>query len=200
MKRTFRLDGEERRTRYELLTGLVVPRPIGWIGTTGADGSHNLAPYSFFNMVSSDPPIVLFSGGRREDAPKDSVANAVASGAFSVNIVTDETVEAMNRTAASLPADVDEFSRADLTAVPGDVVDVPLVGEAAANLECRVIETMDLGGAVVVFGEVVAVHVEESVLQDFGHRVDPLLLRAVGRMAGRSYVRTTEVFDLTRPD
>lgn len=199
MKRMFRLGDEEKRTSYELLSGLVVPRPIGWIATHNPDGANNLAPYSFFNMVSAEPPVVLFSGGRRQEVPKDSVANAVASGAFSVNIVTDATAEAMNLTSASLPPDVDEFEHAGLTAVPCELVDAPMVGEAAANLECKVFETLDLGGNIVVFGEVVGVHVDEAVLETFGHRVDPTLLKAVGRMAGRNYVRTHEVFSLTRP-
>lgn len=197
MKRVFDLDAEEHRVRYELLTGLVVPRPIGWIGTRSPAGVANLAPYSFFNMVSPDPPVVLFSGGRREEQAKHSVANAIASGVFTVNVVTDATAEAMNRTAASLPADEDEFAHAGLTAVVGEVVDAPMVGEAAANLECRVLDSKALGTNTVVFGQVVRAHVESDLLD--GHRVDPRLLGAVGRMAGRNYVRTSEVFSLDRP-
>lgn len=189
--------------RYKLLIGLVVPRPIGWIGTRSAAGVNNLAPYSFFNVVSSDPATVLYSVNRSARL-KDSLRNVLESGEFTANIVTEETAEAMNVTSGEYGPDVDEFDRAGLTPVPGKVVAAPMVAEAAARLECRMTNTIDIGHAgtdptnTVVFGEVVAIHVAERVLD--GTRVLPAELRAVGRMAGAGYTRTVDgYFEMQRP-
>jgi len=116
--------------RYKLLTGLVVPRPIGWIGTLGQDGRPNLAPFSFFTVVAGTPPTVLFSPGRRTGTPKDTLANALAKGEFTVNVVDEPLAEAMNLTSGEYAAEIDEFALAGLDARPGDVVDAPLVLEA----------------------------------------------------------------------
>lgn len=183
---------------YKLLSGLVVPRPIGWIGTVRENGTYNLAPFSFFNLVSVNPPTVVFSGGRHSDRPKDSVVFAEERGEFTVNIVSEDVAEAMNQTAASFDSAVDEFAMAGLTAVKGVVVDAPLVGESPANLECRVVGVVEIGeGSRMVVGEVVAVHVRPDVLD--GTRVDSDALRAVGRMAGASYIHTRDRFELGRP-
>lgn len=184
---------------YKLLTGLVVPRPIGWIGTRRHNGSFNLAPFSFFNVVSSNPPTVLFSGGRHPDRPKDSVVLAAESGEFTVNIVSEEVAPAMNETSGTFPPEVDEFEVAKLTAVQGRHVSAPMVAEAPANLECRVGQVIDLGpegNTMLVIGDVLALHVEERVLD--GTRILSHELKAVGRMAGNTYVSTDSVFDLTR--
>ncbi|NNC80393.1 MAG: flavin reductase family protein [Acidimicrobiales bacterium] len=188
---------------YKLLTGLVTPRPIGWIGTKGADGIDNLAPYSFFNAISAEPPTVLFSVGIGHHV-KDSAANAVASGEFTVNIVTDETVEAMNVTAGEHPPHISEFDVAGLTPLPSTLIDAPRVAEATAQLECRVSDVHDIvssnGEASnrVIFGEVVAIHVADRVLD--GTRIRPDLLRSIGRMAGSGYTKTGDgLFQLERP-
>lgn len=192
------LDDAEEIDAYKLLSGLIVPRPIGWIGTRREGGANNLAPFSFFNMVSSRPPIVMFSAGRHRDRPKDSASLAEEAGEFTVNIVSEEVVEAMNATSFGYPADVDEFEMCGLTPLTGRVVSAPLVAESPANLECRVIRVLDLeGGTRVVFGEVVAVHVLPEVLD--GTRIRHDVLRAVGRMAGSGYVTTRDRFEVTRP-
>jgi flavin reductase (DIM6/NTAB) family NADH-FMN oxidoreductase RutF len=194
----FDLAGDPDRGHYRLLTGLVVPRPIGWIGTRRPDGTFNLAPFSFFNVVSVDPPVVLFSAGRHSDRPKDSATLAIESGEFSVNIVSEDVVEAMVTTSGTFSASDDEFAIAGLTATPGRVVDAPLVAESPANLECRVRQVVEVGETTrVIFGDVVALHVEPGVLE--GTRVDNDALRAVGRMAGSTYVDTRRRFDVTRP-
>ncbi len=199
IKRSFDLANAEPNDRYKLLSGLVIPRPIGWIGTRGVDGSYNLAPFSFFNAVSSDPPIVLFSAGSHRDRPKDSATNAEQSGVFSVNIVSEELAPAMNLTSASYGPDDDEFAIAGLTAVLGSVVDAPMVAESPANLECRVIDVVEVEGAGIriVLGEVLMIHVREDALD--GTRVDSDVIQAVGRLAGSSYVTTRERFELDRP-
>lgn len=199
-KRSFDLAAGDASDRYRLLSGLVIPRPIGWIGTRRSDGSSNLAPFSFFNAVSSDPPIVLFSAGRHQDRPKDSATNAVESGAFTVNVVSEDLAFAMNQTSATYGPDDDEFAIAGLTAVQGTLVDAPLVAESPANLECRVIDVVAVGGETgtrLVLGEVVMIHVREDALD--GTRVDPDVIRAVGRLAGSSYATTRDRFELDRP-
>lgn len=198
---TFDLSGLESIDRYKLLSGLVVPRPIGWIGTRAEDGTHNLAPYSFFNLVSANPPTVIFSAGRRRGAPKDTSANVRATGEFTVNIVTEDTTAAMNVTAGDVGPDVDEFRLAGLTAVGGERVDAPRVGEAAASLECVLSQTIELADPptnTIFVGSVLVVHVRSGVLE--GTRVDHKAFRAVGRLAGSDYVTTADsIFSLERP-
>jgi flavin reductase (DIM6/NTAB) family NADH-FMN oxidoreductase RutF len=198
-KTTFVAADLDEVTRYKLLIGLVVPRPIGWIGTLGPDGVPNLAPYSFFNVVAGTPPTVLFAPGltvRR----KDSLVNAETTGEFTVSIVTEEVAEAMNLTSGEYPPEVDEFALAGLTAVPGEVVVAPLVAESKVNMECRVTQIVDVGsppGAAVVFGEVLRLHVLADVLD--GTRIDHSRLLAVGRLAGDGYCTTRDRFSMTRP-
>ncbi|MGD2060820.1 MAG: flavin reductase family protein [Acidimicrobiia bacterium] len=197
-KAFFDMTDAESRDRYKLLSGLVVPRPIGWIGTRRPDGSYNLAPFSFFNVVSSNPPVVLFSGGRHSDRPKDTTTLAIDTGEFSVNIVSESVVEAMAVTSGSFTAEDDEFEIAGLTAVPGTKTEAPLVAESPANLECKVREVIELGANTsLIIGDVVAIHVEEAVLD--GTRIDNDALRAVGRMAGTTYIDTRARFEVTRP-
>lgn len=200
MKKRFILGDAPSKDAYKLLSGLVVPRPIGWIGTRRDNGTFNLAPFSFFNVVSSNPPTVLFSGGRHSDRPKDSVTFAETAGEFTVNIVSESVAAAMNITAGSFTAEDDEFAIAGLTPVLGSVVNAPMVEESPANLECKVVDILDLGAEArtrVVFGEVLVIHVQEDVLD--GTRVDSDILAAIGRLAGNSYIYTRDRFELTRP-
>lgn len=176
-----------------------MPRPIGWIGTRRPDGTNNLAPFSFFNVVSSNPPVVLFSAGSHRDRPKDSASLAEEAGGFTVNIVSEDVVEAMSLTSGSFTAEDDEFAIAGLTPVEGTRVKAPMVAESPANLECEVNQIVDLGEqgrTRLVVGDVLVVHVEESVLD--GTRVDHDALRAVGRMAGSTYVNTRDRFEVPR--
>lgn len=199
-KLVFDLGHTETREGYKLLTGLIVPRPIGWIGTRRPDGTYNLAPFSFFNVVSSNPPVVVFSAGSHRDRPKDSSTLAGISGEFTVNIVSEDLVEAMAVTSGTFTAEDDEFAIARVTPARGVQVDAPLVAESLANLECRVRRIIDLeegGGTQLVVGDVLAIHVDDSILD--GTRVDHDALRAVGRMAGKGYVTTRDRFEVGRP-
>jgi flavin reductase (DIM6/NTAB) family NADH-FMN oxidoreductase RutF len=199
-KKTFDLREADSRDRYKLLSGLIVPRPIGWIGTRRGNGSFNLAPFSFFNVVSSHPPTVLFSGGRHPDRPKDSISLAEETGEFTVNIVSEDVVEAMSVTSGSFDSEADEFAIAGLTPVIGTKVDAPMVAESPANLECIVVEVMDIGSEKrtrMVIGEVLAIHVREDALD--GTRVISDVIRAIGRMAGDSYVTSRDRFEIVRP-
>lgn len=197
-KQYFDFEDTAGRDRYKLLSGLIVPRPIGWIGTRRANGTFNLAPFSFFNVVSTAPPTVLFSGSSHSDRPKDSIALAEESGEFTVNIVSEEVAQAMAVTAGSFGPDADEFAIAGLTAVAGKVVAAPMVAESPANLECRVSTVLDVGEGLtrIVVGRVVALHVDDSVLD--GTRIDARSLRAVGRMSGNTYITTENPFELPR--
>ncbi len=185
---------------YKLATGLIVPRPIGWVGTISAAGVPNLAPYSFFNAVSGSPPMFVFSAGR--GARKDTLANVREVGEFTLNIVTVEVADAMNASSASFEADVDEFKAVGVTAVPSKGIRPPMVGECKANIECIVTDIIDIGhpeqGNGLVIGEATEFHIDESLLD--GTRIDQAALAAVGRHVGNSYSHATDLFDLTRPD
>lgn len=198
-KRRFTVSELTGRDGYKLTTGLVVPRPIGWIGSLSAHGVPNLAPYSFFNAVSGDPPTFVFSPGR--SSRKDTLDNVRVVGEFTINIVSVEVMEAMNASSASFDADVDEFAACGLTAVASTSIRPPMVAECKANIECVVTQIVDVGhpqlGNALVIGEAVAVHVAEELLD--GTRVDQAGLRAIGRHAGNSYSHADDLFDLIRP-
>ena len=180
------------RELYLLLTGLVVPRPIAWVSTVGVDGVRNLAPHSYFTLVSHHPPHVAFSS----TGVRDTLTNVRARGEFVVNIVTSGLVERMNLTATDFPPGEDEFAWAGLTAAPAARVGVPRVAEARAHLECRLAQEVPVGDATLVIGEVVHVHVDPGVWRD--GRVDPALLDPVGRLAGTGYATLGEIFTLAR--
>ena len=205
-KHTYRVDELDRADAYKLGTGLTVPRPIGWIGTVGTDGIPNLAPYSFFNMVSAYPPTFVVSPSLT--ARKDTLTNLEQTGEFTINVVTEETVVAMNVSSETVAADVDEFEYCGLTAVPSETIAAPMVGEATANFECVVTQIIPVGkgldgqpgGSMLVIGEARRVHVSERVIDDKFH-VDQVELRAIGRHAGGQYSRTeASIFTLDRPD
>ncbi len=184
---------------YKLMIRSIIPRPIAWISTASPDGVRNIAPFSFFTGITVDPPTVCFVPARKTGGgKKDTLANVEATGEFVVNIVTEELAAAMNDTATGYPADVDEFERAGLTPVDSDVVVPPRIGESPVNMECRLDKIVEVGdkGGVLVIGEVIMFHVDERVLS--GGKVDPALLKVVGRLGGTEYSRTTDTFALDR--
>lgn len=202
MKSIFGPDAHEDIDIYKLLIGLVVPRPIGWIGSRSSAGVNNLAPFSFFNAVAASPPTVIFSTIRAHGHRKDTLSNVEETGVFSVNVVTEEVMEAMNKTSGTYDPSVDEFEVAGLTVVEGVTVDTPMVGEAKANFECVLSQVVPIGdtgrmAASIVVGEVVRLHVAEELLD--GTRIDQQSLKAVGRMGGPLYARTGDTFSLQRP-
>jgi len=188
---------------YKILVGSVVPRPIAFVSTLSADGVRNLAPFSFFTVASANPPVVVFQNSIRGDGTaKDTIANVRATGEFVVNIVSEEFAAAMNLTSGDYPPDVDEFALSGLTPVESERVKPQRVGESRVQMECKLLQIVEvsdkpLGGALVL-GEVVRFHLSESVA-DANLRIDPDKLHAVGRMAGATYVRTTDRFDMKRP-
>ncbi len=181
------------RENYFLLTNLVVPRPIAWVSTLGSDGTRNLAPHSYFNIVSSNPPIIHFTQAGR----KDTLHNVEASGEFVVNVVSDDLVEPMNLTSADFPPTEDEFTWAGLETVASQRVAPPRVARARAAFECRVRTILEIGNGNMVFGDVVAVYVDDSIYD--GGRIDIQALAPVARLGGSSYADLTHIYKLARP-
>ncbi|MBL8334818.1 MAG: flavin reductase family protein [Rubrivivax sp.] len=183
--------------RHDPFKALVVPRPIGWVGTLDAQGRPNLAPYSFFNGVSDRPPMVMFASAGR----KDSLRNVQDTGEFTVSICGFEQRDAMNLSSAPLAPGVDEFAAAGLQAVPGQRVKAPRVGGAPAALECRLWQTLAMPGDnyVVVFGTVVALYIDDRFVRD--GRVDTGAMRVVSRLGYMDYgvLEPVDIFTLTRP-
>lgn len=185
-----------------VLTGVVVPRPIAFVSSISADGCVNLAPYSFFNAVAYNPPTIVFSSTRHtRHKQKDTLANIEETGEFVVNVVVDDIAEAMNRTAAEYPAEVDEFQVAGLTAVPSQLVKAPRVAESPVNMECRLTQVVPIGSGPhehgLVIAEVVLLHIRDDLID--GHRINHQKLRPTGRLAGSMYCYTAETFELVRP-
>lgn len=196
-------DGFAWRELYPLAISIVLPRPIAWVSSLSADGVRNLAPFSFYNMVSANPPVVMFCPSvKRDGSEKDSLRNVSATGEFVVATATEALAEKMNRCSAEVGPEVDEFEWAGLTPAPARFVRPALVAESPVNLECRLLEIKRFGdqpgAGCLVFGRIVAVHVDDAVLAQDG-LVDPRKLKAVGRMGRLTYTRTTDTFDLPRP-
>ncbi|MEQ9401790.1 MAG: flavin reductase family protein [Longimicrobiales bacterium] len=196
-------DAVDGRTRYQLLTSLVVPRPIGWISTFGPDGVPNLAPFSYFAALSASPMQVGVSIGHRREGPKDTLCNVRARPAFCVNVVGEPFLERMNATSADVPPDVDEFRLAGLDMARSEVVDAPFVADCPAVLECRVVQEVELGAApnTLVIGRVVSVRLGPDLpFEDGTSAVDPRVLRPVGRLWGASYALPGPVRVIPRPE
>lgn len=181
---------------YRLLSTAATPRPIGWISTTSKAGVDNLAPYSFFNVVAVDPPVVMFAPVGSSEL-KDTPRNVRATEQFVVNIVTRDLVEEMNATSATLPSGESEFDAVGIDRAESVVVDPPRVAAAKLALECQLYEWIEVGGSVLILGEVVYAHVDEDVLTD--SKVDIGKLDTVGRLAGSQYASTAERFAYDRP-
>ena len=194
----------EARNIYKLMIGSIVPRPIAFVSTVSADGIRNLAPFSFFTGVSANPPVVLFCPVRRatDGQVKDTLHNVQSTGEFVVNIVSEDFAAPMNLCSADFPPEVDEFEMSGLTPLASDLVRPPRVLESRVQMECKVLQIVEVGagplGASVVLGQVLRFHVADELYEDF--RIDPDKLRAIGRMGGPTYARTADRFDMPRPN
>lgn len=181
---------------------IVSPRPIGWISTLDGNGTANLAPYSFFNALSDNPPMVMFSNtGAKPDQPyaKDSVANIRATGEFVANIVSFDLKDKMNATSAPLDADVDEFEHAGLEKAACKVIKPPRVAASPAALECKLFKIIDLPGEnnVMVIGEVVGIHLDDSAIVN--GIFDVTTYNPLARLGYRDYTTVRDLFPLKRP-
>ena len=186
----------ETHSVYKLLIGAVVPRPIAWVSSRSHDGIFNLAPYSFFNVVSREPPMLAFSVGPRtggEDYAKDTLTNIRESQEFVINIVSMDLANAMQETAINYPPEVDEFEQAGVTPAPCVVVDTPRVAEAKISMECTLETVLELGTDHLVIGLMQRYHVEDAIISN--GRIDTRGLDPLGRLAG-NFTKVETLFDL----
>lgn len=186
------------RERYKLLIGTVVPRPIALVTTRHPLGAINAAPFSFFNCLSADPPILALGVDNHEDMSfKDTARNIRLTEEFTVNIVDFAMVDAMNVCAVPFPADVDEMAEAGLTPTAGSTVACPYIKEAPVALECRRYITLEVGKSrEIILGQVTQMHIREDLINLGRFHVDQSALDAVGRMGGHGYSTTRGLFDL----
>jgi flavin reductase (DIM6/NTAB) family NADH-FMN oxidoreductase RutF len=194
---------------YGILLNSVAPRPIAWVSTASSSGQLNLAPFSFFNAVCTDPPLLAFAPGlRRPKEPevrrgeaKDTLRNIRETREFVVNIVTYELREAMNLTSGEYDASVNEFELAKLTPQPSKIVRPPRVAESPVSFECKLHQILDFStvptSGSLVIGEIVSIHMNDAHLKD--GRLDRNSLDLIGRMGGLQYTRTTQRFEMVRP-
>jgi flavin reductase (DIM6/NTAB) family NADH-FMN oxidoreductase RutF len=190
--------------KHDPFNAIIAPRPIGWISSRDAKGHVNLAPYSFFNGFNYTPPIIGFSS----TSWKDSVSNIQETGEFVWNLATMDLAQQMNATSATVPHEVDEFTLAGLTPVPGRLVDVPRVGESPVSFECKLTQIVQLQGADgrkvqgwLTLGEVVAVYIDKKLIKDgiYQTALARPIVRA-GRRGDYFEIRSDAMFEMPRPD
>jgi flavin reductase (DIM6/NTAB) family NADH-FMN oxidoreductase RutF len=198
----FEMESTPHRQIYNLLIGLVAPRPIAWVTSMDRDGNLNAAPFSAYNYLCTDPPIVgmgVTNRPGRDALPKDTARNIRRTGEFVINVVTEDLLEKMNICATDFPAGVNELEMAGLTTAPSSVVKVPRIAEAHAALECIEFTSMEIGRSRIILGRVVAMYVEDRFLVPEHDGAGPYIraeeLHAIGRMNGLgNYVRTRDAF------
>ncbi len=201
---TLTLSDLAARDRYKLLSALVVPRPIAWITTLNADGSVNAAPYSFFNLLGTRPPVVAVGPDDTDGVPKDTARNVRRaagdggrqSGAFVVNVVSEDVAAAMHATSAPYPDDASETDALDIGTVTPDGWDVPRIADAPAALACREHTTLFVGETRVLLGVVERLYVRDDLIDADRWRIDQDALHPVGRLGGGLYTRTRDHLDL----
>lgn len=189
----------QTRDIYKLMTGSIVPRPIAWVSSQSAKGDLNLAPFSYFNAVSADPPMIMFSVGQKDvSSTKDTLKNIKETKEFVVNFVTLDNVEAMNATAINAPFGVSEFGLAGLNPTASKTVQVPRVAESPIHFECKLADLYHIRSNTVVFGEISHIHVDDELyLPDY--KIDTEKYKPVGRLAGNNYAALMQAFTLERP-
>ncbi|KQT64388.1 MULTISPECIES: flavin reductase family protein [unclassified Aureimonas] len=191
----------DARSRYKLMIGTIVPRPIALVTTVDLEGRVNAAPYSFFNCLSADPPILALGVENHPDMSfKDTTANIRTTEVFTVNIVSRAIAEAMHVCAIGFPRGTDELKEAQLTAVPGTVVASPWIKEAPAAFECRRHLTLELGKSrQIILGEIVYAHYREDVVDAAALRIDPAELDAIARLGGDTCATIRDRFEMPTP-
>ncbi|NOU66927.1 flavin reductase family protein [Paenibacillus sp. LMG 31461] len=194
---------QSERENYKLLIGSIIPRPIAFVSTLSTEGVLNAAPFSYFTIVTADPPMVAVSVQRKQGVRKDTSRNAVDTGAFVVHISDESYIDQINQSAAALPPEESEVTLAGLTPVPSSHIDVPGIAEASIRMECVLEQVIPLGGisdapaADLLIGRVVYFHIDESLVDN--GRIDPKKLKPVSRLAGNSYAKLGELFEIDRP-
>ncbi|MEK5440411.1 flavin reductase family protein [Fredinandcohnia sp. FSL W7-1320] len=190
------------RENYKFLIGSIIPRPIAFVTTLSEEGVLNGAPFSYFNIVSSNPPMISLSIQRTEGRQKDTARNIASLKEFVVHMVDEQNVEKINKTAASLPPNQSEIELAGLTSIESVKVSVPGVKEAKVRLECVLEQSLELGGVNspgcdFIIGRVVQYHIEDDIYAK--GRIDPRGLAAVSRLAGANYAKIGDLFEIERP-
>ncbi|MED4400408.1 flavin reductase family protein [Metabacillus fastidiosus] len=190
------------RENYKFLIGSIIPRPIAFVTTLSKGGVLNGAPFSYFNIVSSNPPMISLSIQRTGGRQKDTARNIIESKEFVIHVVDEQNVEKINKTAANLSSDQSEIELADLTPVESSKISVPGIKEAKIRMECTLERSLELGGmdsagCDLIIGKVVQFHIENDLYKD--GRIDPDGLAAVSRLAGTNYAKIGEVFSIERP-
>ncbi|KQM18350.1 flavin reductase family protein [Novosphingobium sp. Leaf2] len=187
--------------RYKLLSASVTPRPIAWVTTISGAGIGNAAPYSFFNMISADPTLVVLGMMRKADGThKDSAANILETGEFVVNLVSEADSAAMNFTCIDGPPEFDELAAAGIATVPSSVVGAPRIASAPVSIECRLYQPIEVAKTTIALGEVLRLHINDAFVDPERLHVDTPAMELVGRMHGAGwYTRTTDMFQMTRP-
>ena len=192
------------RDNYKFLIGSILPRPIALVTTLSETGVLNAAPFSYFNIVSSNPPIVSIAIQRKQGEPKDTARNAMREGAFVVHVTDSSYLEQMNQTAANLPPEASEVELAGLTPVESEAVAVPGLAEARIRMECLLEQALPIGGTPdapttdLLLGRIVRFHIDASLYHE--GRIDTAALDPVSRLAGSDYARLGEIISLPRPD
>jgi flavin reductase (DIM6/NTAB) family NADH-FMN oxidoreductase RutF len=191
------------RDNYKFLIGSIIPRPIAFVTTQSKDGILNGAPFSYFNIVSSNPPMISLSIQRSAGKQKDTSRNIMETKEFVVHIVDEQNVEKVNQTAASLPPEQSEIDLVKLTPVESVKISVPGVKEAKIRMECSLEHSLELGssdstGCDFIIGKVVQFHIDRAIYKD--GRIDPKGLAAVSRLAGTNYAKIGEIFSIERPN
>jgi flavin reductase (DIM6/NTAB) family NADH-FMN oxidoreductase RutF len=192
----------DKRDLHKLFTSAIVPRPIAWVSTVGENGVFNLAPFSAFATIGLKPALVVLGIGRKRDGQKkDTLRNIEFSKEFVINVVTEDLAKAMNQTCFEYPPDVSEFTEVGLTPLKSEMVKAPRLAESPVNMECRAREIMESGkapeGGHMIIGEVVVVHVKDEFWA--AGQIDMAKLKAMGRLGGDAYCRTTDMFEMRRP-
>ncbi|MBB5062103.1 flavin reductase family protein [Granulicella mallensis] len=194
----FDLEQVAASVTYKLLIGLVAPRPIALVTSMNEDGSLNAAPFSSYNYLCTDPPIIGMGVTNRPQehfVPKDTARNIRRTGEFVVNVVTEDLAQQMNICATDFPAEINELEMAGLTTAPSQSVKVPRIAQAHAALECREFTTMEIGRSRIILGRVVAIYIEDQYVDPAGPYVKAEELHAIGRMNGLgAYVKTRDAF------
>ncbi len=189
------------RLIYQLMTSVIVPRPIAWVSTRSRDGVPNLAPFSFFNGITSKPPLLSIAVSRRRGRRKDTTENASATRQFVVNVVTDPQLAAMVETSADHPPEVDELTAAGLTAIPSVKVKPARVAEAPVQLECVTHQIIEISPGIVdlLIGEVILFHIADELSIDEQLRVSAAQLRPIGRLGANEYTTLGDIKRAARP-
>lgn len=190
----------EARAAYRLAISIVLPRPIAWVSTLGADGTLNLAPFSFFNVVAGIPVTLMVSISRRKGEPKDTLRNATETGEFVVNIADQSLTEKLNHTSGEWAYAVNEFEQAGLEPIPSEVVRPPRVGGAPVAMEARLTQVIPVQDSdyTLILGQVVRFHIREDLLKPDG-LVDVTRLHPLARLGGDDYGLLGDVITLARP-